>query len=356
MSKEKELKSKKRIIGIGVIAAIIVALSSITIYGNVIKPKKYDEYMNLGNQYLSEEKYDEATSSFEKAIKFDKDSINARLGAAKGLLGLSNSDKALEYLKEAQNLDMENEKLILEIISIIGDIYQDTANEMIKIFIDKVGINNVTSEFKSNILEATNKDEINSYIEKAQVLHDNAVEGSQEGQYKSGSKEELLSVIKAAKKINSNYLISQDEIDVMVSKLKQSINSFEDNKIKLMPKNLGSSYISRIQAIERNIDYRLGSEDLCNAEMGSVLEEGVGRYESVMKDIYKDLYKYLPSDKKSQLSSEKVKYENEKAKAEAELDEAMSYSPGTWIVTGAPEAMGEVVKEHCYYLINKYMK
>ena len=215
MSKEKELKSKKRIIGIGVIAVIIVALSSFTIYGNVIKPKKYDE----------------ATSSFEKAIKFDKDSINARLGAAKGLLGLSNSDKALEYLKEAQNLDMENEKLILEIISIIGDIYQDTANEMIKIFIDKVGINNVTSEFKSNILEATNKDEINSYIEKAQVLHDNAVEGSQEGQYKSGSKEELLSVIKAAKKINSNYLISQDEIDVMVSKLKQSINSFEYNKI-----------------------------------------------------------------------------------------------------------------------------
>ena len=135
MSKEKELKSKKRIIGIGVIAAIIVALSSFTIYGNVIKPKKYDEYMNLGNQYLSEEKYDEATASFEKAIKFDKDSINARLGAAKGLLGLSNSEKALEYLKEAQNLDMENEKLILEIISIIGDIYQDTANEMIKIFI-----------------------------------------------------------------------------------------------------------------------------------------------------------------------------------------------------------------------------
>ena len=68
------------------------------------------------------------------------------------------------------------------------------------------------------------------------------------------------------------------------------------------------------------------------------------------------IYINLPSDKKSQLSSEKVKYENEKAKAEAELDEAMSYSPGTWIVTGAPEAMGEVVKEHCYYLINKYMK
>ena len=46
MSKEKELKSKKRIIGIGVIAVIIVVLSSFTIYGNVIKPKKYDEYID----------------------------------------------------------------------------------------------------------------------------------------------------------------------------------------------------------------------------------------------------------------------------------------------------------------------
>ena len=46
---------------------IIVMLSSVFIYANVVKPQKYSEYMDLGNKYLLEENYEEAILAFEKA-------------------------------------------------------------------------------------------------------------------------------------------------------------------------------------------------------------------------------------------------------------------------------------------------
>ena len=57
--------------------------------------------------------------------------------------------------------------------------------------------------------------------------------------------------------------------------------------------------------------------------------------------------------KPHKLHIESIKYV--KAKAQAELDRAHAESPGTWYVTGEPDSRGTVIREHCYYLINKYM-
>ena len=148
--------NKKKIAGIGTISAIIVMLSSIFIYANVIKPQKYSEYMDLGNKYLLEENYEEAILAFEKAIKIDAKSTEARVGVAKGCLGINDIDRAVEKLQEAQNIDIENEKLLIEILDILKDVDSETAYDMLQIYINKVGEQNISDTIK-NIFDESNE-------------------------------------------------------------------------------------------------------------------------------------------------------------------------------------------------------
>ena len=108
--------NKKKIAGIGIISAIIVMLSSIFIYASVVKPQKYSEYIDLGNKYLLEENYEEAILAFEKAIKIDAKSTEARVGAAKAYIGNDELDKAIEILEEAQEIEKTNETILKEIL------------------------------------------------------------------------------------------------------------------------------------------------------------------------------------------------------------------------------------------------
>ena len=144
--------NKKKIAGIGIISAIIVMLSSIFIYASVVKPQKYSEYIDLGNKYLLEENYEEAILAFEKAIKIDAKSTEARVGAAKAYIGNKELDKAIEILEEAQELDKTNETLLKEILEILNEIDSDVAYEFLDRFIEEKGENNISSDIKE-ILE-----------------------------------------------------------------------------------------------------------------------------------------------------------------------------------------------------------
>lgn len=146
----------KKIIGVGVISLIIIMLSSIFIYASVIKPKRYDEYMSLGNKYLLEENYGEAILVFEKAIKIDKKSIEARVCASKGYIGVNDLDKALAKLEEAQNLDKTNENLVKEIIDILIGVDSDVAYKFLYRFVEEVGSSNISKDM-SNLLEEANE-------------------------------------------------------------------------------------------------------------------------------------------------------------------------------------------------------
>lgn len=355
MNENLAVKDNKKIISIGIIITAIVILSSIVIYSSVIKPQKYSEYLDLGNKYLLEGNYEEAILAFEKAIKIDEKSTEARVGAAKGYIGINDVDNAVEHLRNAQSLDIENEKLTLEILDIISKVDENIANDLLNKFLDKVGIANVSESFKANILENTNKKDLNTYIKQAQELYDSSIEGRDEGQYKPGSKAKLLSSIEKANKIKNNYFASQDDINNMSNKLKKSMYDFEENKVKVMPTNLGDSYISRLQKIENETDVKFYNAE-SNADMGSVLHDAQLKYEGILNEIFLDLDKYLSLDKKSQFELDKSNYKNEKAQLEYDFDNIGPEMSGTWIVTGIPEAFGNLAKDYCYDLIEKYMK
>lgn len=350
-------QSKKRtpLIIMGVILTlVVVAFSSITIYAKVIQPKKYSEYIKQGTQYLNENMYEEAILAFDKAIKIDEKSIEARIGASKGYVGMNNANEAGTYLLQAQKLDLKNENLTLEMIYIIKDLDKDIASKLLQNYLNAVGIDNVSDKFRDEVLESTNNEVLVDYINKAQNMYDSAVEGNQNGNYKSGSKEELLKVIEKAKKIDEGYFYTQDEIDEMTTELLAAISEFESKKVMVIPSNLGDIYRAKLRNVEETMERRLSNSDLCNAEMGAVVADAQYEYEAILQDIYADLIKYLPN-KTQEINSHKARYKQAVAQQEYEYDNMDPMMVGTWMVTGVPESFANIAKDYSYDLINRYM-
>ena len=75
------------------------------------------------------------------------------------------------------------------------------------------------------------KEELNSIIEEATKIADEAVIGSEEGNYKLEDKEELLADIAEAKRVLESDDASQTVVDEAVDKLKEAIKTFESKVI-----------------------------------------------------------------------------------------------------------------------------
>ena len=86
--------------------------------------------------------------------------------------------------------------------------------------------------FKNNIIKPIDKSKLNNLIIKASNLYNNSIEGSSEGQYKSGSKAILLNSKNEAKKVRDNVSASQEEIDSEVNSLYKAINKFNNSKVE----------------------------------------------------------------------------------------------------------------------------
>ena len=147
--------NKMKIFTVILITAIIMAISSITIYSNVCAPKFYDYFIDTGIKYLMDGKYEEAILAFNKAIEIEEKSTEARVYLAQGYVGNNEVDKAIEVLEEAQNLDMTNEELLKEILEILNKIDSDVAYEFLDRFINAVGKDNISDDIKDILDSAT---------------------------------------------------------------------------------------------------------------------------------------------------------------------------------------------------------
>ena len=132
--------------------AIVIAIASIFIYKSAVAPKLYDKYLNTGIKYLMDGQYEEAILAFDKAIKIEPKTTEARVYQAKAYVGNEELDKAVNVLEEAQNIDITNEELLKEILEILNDIDSDIAYEFLDRFIQEVGENNISQDIR-DILE-----------------------------------------------------------------------------------------------------------------------------------------------------------------------------------------------------------
>ena len=126
----RKLNNKK----IGIILILTVAILAVG-YKMVLAPTLYNKYMEEGNSFLTQKKYEEAIQAFDKAIKVKSKDTNARIQKSKAYVGKNEFQTAVEILEEAQSLDIKNEKLLLEIIDIAVTIDGGTAYDFLEIII-----------------------------------------------------------------------------------------------------------------------------------------------------------------------------------------------------------------------------
>ena len=88
--------------------------------------------------------YEEAILAFDKAIKIEQKTIEARVYQAKAYVGNEEFDKAVEVLEESQKIDIKNEDLLKEILDILNEIDLDEAYEFLDRFIEEVGKDNLS--------------------------------------------------------------------------------------------------------------------------------------------------------------------------------------------------------------------
>ena len=139
---------------IGIIILLIVAILAVG-YKMVLAPTLYNKHMEEGNSYLTQKKYDQAIESFDKAIKVKSKDTDARIQKSKAYIGKNEFQSAVEVLEEAQNLDIKNEKLILEIIDIAVDIDGGTAYDFLDRFVQEVGEANLSTNIKNLLNSAS---------------------------------------------------------------------------------------------------------------------------------------------------------------------------------------------------------
>jgi len=128
----------------------------------VAKPRYYTYFMELGTKYLQEGRYEEAILQFTKAIEIEKKSTQARVGAAKGYIGINDIEKAVALLKEAQEIDIENKDLLMEIIELLRDIDPEAAYEILMKYVDYMGKDNISSDIRRLVESATEPPQIPS--------------------------------------------------------------------------------------------------------------------------------------------------------------------------------------------------
>ena len=131
------------------ITAVFMSGLGMGVYSAYAKPKFFAQFMDTGNKYLSEEKYEEAILEFNKAIQINGKSPAPRVGVGKGYIGLGEIEPASFVFKIAQDLDITNEELLLELIDLIKDFDPETAYEMLLKYIDAVGLENISAAIRA---------------------------------------------------------------------------------------------------------------------------------------------------------------------------------------------------------------
>ena len=92
----------KIIIPIG-IAIIVIALSLIFTRFAPTKTTDVGTMISTAQQYLTEQKYEQAIAKFQKIIEIDPKNADAYIGLAKAYIGQGDDDKAVEVLEDGYN-------------------------------------------------------------------------------------------------------------------------------------------------------------------------------------------------------------------------------------------------------------
>ncbi len=108
------MKSKLKIIIPVGIALIAIALAFVFIRFAPTKTTDIGTMISTAQQYLTEQKYEQAIAEFRKIIEIDPKNADAYIGMAKAYIGIGDTDKAIEVLEDGY--EQTNDDRILEML------------------------------------------------------------------------------------------------------------------------------------------------------------------------------------------------------------------------------------------------
>lgn len=120
------------------IVILIVIVSSITFLRSYMKTSAVSKNIELGNEYIEEEQYEEAVHIFNESIRSDKKNIRAHIGLGKAYLALNREENAKKAFEKAVSINKRNKEVYLE----IKDIYIENKRMDDAFFIVKLAIDN----------------------------------------------------------------------------------------------------------------------------------------------------------------------------------------------------------------------
>lgn len=138
----------------GIIILLIMAILAVG-YKMVLAPTLYNKYMEEGNSCLTQKQYEQAIEAFDKAIKVKSKDTAPRIQKSKAYVGKNEFQSAVEILEDAQNLDVKNEELLLEIIDIAVTIDGGTAYDFLERFVQEVGEANLSTNIRNLLNSAS---------------------------------------------------------------------------------------------------------------------------------------------------------------------------------------------------------
>ena len=102
------MKTKlKIIIPIG-IAIIAIALAFVFIRCTPSQKADIKSIINTAQQYITEQKFEQAIAQFKKVLQFDSRNIDAYIGIAQAYEAIGDTESALEWLHKGYDLTGES--------------------------------------------------------------------------------------------------------------------------------------------------------------------------------------------------------------------------------------------------------
>ncbi len=98
------MKTKLKIIIPIIVAIAAVILAAVCIKFNTNESYSLEAIMSTAQQYLTEQKYEQAAIEFEKAIQIDPRNVDAYIGIAQAYELIGDTEKALEWLHKGYDL------------------------------------------------------------------------------------------------------------------------------------------------------------------------------------------------------------------------------------------------------------
>lgn len=149
---KKNSRTKKIILSI---LALIMILSIGVFSVQAIQNGKVTKFVEIGNKYLLDGRYEQAIVEFDYALKINRKNVAARVGLTKAYIGLKNYDKAVVVLKEGIRI-LPKEPLFYLMLSDVYMIKGDTENAIKTLLngyddTENLGIKNKLNEIKSTI-------------------------------------------------------------------------------------------------------------------------------------------------------------------------------------------------------------